>query len=139
MRYEGFDGRKRTLNLAKYTSKRKRKNESGLHKRARKVIHELFNVSYVFEEVALPGSNNEFHNQLYADFFVPKEYLIIEVQGSQHYGYNGHYCKTAVDFVKQQKRDNDKKEWAELNGFVLIELDYNETDDEWRDKINNRR
>lgn len=33
------------------------------------------------------------------------------------------------------KRDNEKKEWCELNNIQLVELPYNEDINEWRKRI----
>ena len=43
-----------------------------------------------------------------------------------------------MEFFKAQARDKDKKKWCQINEFTLIELFYNESIDEWRDKIWNQ-
>lgn len=69
-----------------------------------------------------------------ADFYIPDLGIVIEVHGAQHYKYNKHFFKTEEEFARAQRNDEIKKEWAELNEFVFIELPYNKTK-EWGDII----
>lgn len=75
---------------------------------------------------------------VYLDFYINTIKLVIEVHGSQHYKYNTLYHSSAQDFVNQRKRDSDKREWSELNNFTYIELPYNEDEDKWRLRIQQR-
>ena len=36
-------------------------------------------------------------------------------------------------FFKAQARDKDKRAWCKLNHINLIELNYNESEEEWRE------
>lgn len=61
--------------------------------------------------------------QLYYDFMIDDSDTIIEYQGAQHYEpieYLGGYKK----FESQVKRDNIKLNFAENNGYTLIEVPY---------------
>jgi hypothetical protein len=40
-----------------------------------------------------------------------------------------------IGFMKHKKRDQEKKEWCEINGIEYIELPYNETVAEWKKRI----
>lgn len=75
---------------------------------------------------------------VYLDFYINTIKLVIEVHGAQHYKYNTLYHSNAQDFVNQRKRDADKREWSELNNFTYIELPYNEDDDKWLSRIQQR-
>jgi very-short-patch-repair endonuclease len=72
----------------------------------------------VLEDFTIPGS------QLSVDFFLPTLGYVIEVQGSQHKKHSDffHGEKTKLKFAGQMKRDNQKAQWAEQNGFTFIEI-----------------
>jgi len=40
-----------------------------------------------------------------------------------------------MGFKLQEKRDREKREWLELNNIKLIEFNYNEDIEEWKNKI----
>jgi hypothetical protein len=134
MKLKGFDDREYSLSLDKKISG----NCSDLHKRARKLLKTIFKFDTVFEEVQLPGSKTPKNGTLYIDFFIPTQFLAVEVQGQQHTEYTPFFHKNKAEFVRSQVRDNIKREWCELNSFTLIELPYDETDEQWRERIDNR-
>ena len=48
--------------------------------------------------------------------------IAIEVQGEQHNQYNNFFYKHRIDYFFAIKRDVQKAEWLEKNGFKLLEL-----------------
>jgi len=98
---------------------------------ARSLLKELFPTCVVLEEIPIYIRKSEI---LYLDFFMPLTKLCIEVHGEQHYSFVKHYHNNIMGFVKSKKRDNEKKEWCEINNIVYIELPYNKTD-EWRNIV----
>ena len=130
----GLDGNDYTVNFSKSKSRSRRQKKSQYHLRARKLLSELFPYQPRFEEVFLPGSNTVNTGSLYADFFIPKEYLIVEVHGEQHYKFCSFFHKTKADFYKSKKRDKQKIEWCELNSIKIIILPYNK-EDKWKDLV----
>tara|TARA_R100001230_G_C5556573_1_gene82519 strand:- start:421 stop:552 length:132 start_codon:yes stop_codon:yes gene_type:complete len=40
-----------------------------------------------------------------------------------------------LGFAKAKKRDREKLEWCELNGITVVELSYEEDEDEWRTRL----
>lgn len=129
MKVIGLDGRTHTWSPSTKTNHQKR---SKLHLRARYVIKKVYPASVVLEEVFLPGVN------LYADFIIFGSRIMIEVQGQQHFEFNSKFHKSKADFVAQQLKDDNKAEWCKLNNFRLILLPYNETDDEWQNRISSK-
>lgn len=109
-----------------------RSNKSILHDSALKLLKELFPTSIICEEIKLPGT------KLYADIVLPHLYLMIEVQGEQHFKFAKHFHKNKVAFNHSLYRDGDKIEWCNLNKFDLIYLNHHEDLDTWRHKIINR-
>lgn len=134
MKVLGLDGKEYNLKLKTQV----RGKCSELHLRARKVIKNIFPVELVFEEVALPGSKTDKNSSLYLDFLLTGKKLAIEVQGKQHFEYNTFHYNNKVEFGKAQNRDSVKRDWCEMNNITLIELPYNESDDEWTSRIESR-
>lgn len=134
MKVFGLDGKEYSWNLVNRTS---RANFSDLHKKAKKLLKELFPLDTLIEEIALPGTKTTLRKQfLFADFFIPQQRLIVEVQGEQHYKDNRHFFPTKMDFFKAQARDRDKRSWCEINNIRLVELPFSEDEDEWTKRIN---
>lgn len=139
MKYTGFDGRVYPINFREFmvyeSSSRK---SSGLHGRARTLLRKMYPVDILLEEVTLPGSKRGGATKpLYADLMIPSQAIVVEVHGEQHYKFNAHFFKDRRDFLNAQKRDRDKVEWCELNDLTIVELPYNENDDEWQQRIEN--
>jgi hypothetical protein len=106
------------------------RKRSDYHKRARALLHQLFPLENIYEEVYLPGCD-----KLYADFVIPTRKMIVEVHGEQHYHFVSFYYTTILDFIEAKKRDNRKRQWAELNSLTLVELPYDEDIKLWQQRI----
>jgi hypothetical protein len=99
------------------------------HNRARSLLKTLFPTQKILEEVPLAGTN------LKADFYLPLQNIMIEVQGEQHFNYNPFFHGSKMGFIKGQQNDDLKKQWCKLNNVRLVELPQNESDEQWRDHI----
>ena len=108
-------------------------NKSSLHLEARSMIHEHFPTLQVLEEVPVNVRKTEL---LYLDFYLPLIKKCIEVHGEQHYKFSRFFHNTPLGFIKHKKRDQDKKEWCELNNITYIELPFDKKD-EWIKRIKN--
>ena len=108
---------------------------SKLHLAARQLIYGLFPTNPIIEEVLVHPRHGV--NQFF-DFYVPKLRLVIEVHGQQHYKFNSLFHSSATDFVQQKKRDQEKKDWCDINNITYIELPYNEGVAEWQNRIMDR-
>lgn len=109
-----------------------RSNVSNLHKTANQLLISIYPTITFLQEVGIPLRRNE---TLYLDFYVPLLKKAIEVHGEQHYKFVAHYHNNAMGFIKHKKRDNEKKEWCEINGIEYIELPFNESIEEWKQRI----
>ena len=140
MKVKGLNGRDYNLNLNKYkVYKDDTKKKSKYHIRARRVLGELFSGYNILEEVKLPGSTASHRRSvLYLDFFIPNLMLAVEVHGRQHYEYVPFFHKTKAGYLKARARDEDKKEWCELNNINLIALNYLEDENSWRKSLEKR-
>lgn len=105
--------------------------KSSLHLKARELLQSIYSGVPILEEVPIQIRPKEMY---YLDFFLPLLNLGIEIQGEQHYNKNAMFHKSQSDFLKQQKRDAEKRLWAEINGFDLIELKFDEQD-KWQEQL----
>ncbi len=139
MKVIGINGREYVWNLNGYNvpanDTRKR---SKYHMRARNLLREMFHSYRILEEVKLPGSTASHRKGvLFLDFLIPQIKLGIEVHGQQHYEYTPFFHKNKADFAIAKAKDEDKIEWCELNKVDLIVLKYSDTDEQWREQIEN--
>ena len=134
MKVVGLDGKEYSWSPAR--SQGKGENKSGLHRKARRILNEAFPFDRVLEEVTLPGTKSGSRKTLlYADFYIPNHDMVVEVHGEQHFKFVSFFHKDRLSFFKAKGRDRDKRAWCELNHMTLIELNYNESEDEWRSKF----
>lgn len=79
----------------------------------------LFEKEKTFENCRFPDSDRKAK----FDFYLPKENVLIEFDGRQHYENSGGYY-TEEEFQKLQKRDAYKNEWCKKNKIPLIRIPY---------------
>jgi|TARA_R110002110_G_scaffold401317_2_gene618131 hypothetical protein len=108
---------------------------SKYHLKARSLLRQAFPTCQILEEVPIRVRRAE---TLYLDFFVPLHDLCVEVHGEQHYKFVRFYHKTKLGFAQARKRDKKKVEWCELNNISVIELPFNEDENGWKKRIENR-
>ena len=139
MKVIGLNGREYVWNLDGYSvAANDARKRSKFHIRARKLLKEIFHSYRILEEVKLPGSTQSHRKGvLFLDFLIPQIKLAIEVHGQQHYEFCPFFHKNKADFVLAKAKDEDKIEWCELNKVDLIVLKYSDTDEQWRDQIEN--
>lgn len=134
MNVTGLDGKEYKWNP--YNKQSKTSNRSSLHVKAKKLLDELFPHDMILEEVSLPGTKTpRRRGTLRADFFIPNRNLIVEVHGEQHHKFNNFFFKDKLSFFRAKARDLEKKNWCDMNEIKIIELNYNEDQDDWRRKI----
>lgn len=121
VKVKGLDGREYQWKL----TSEPRENASQYHQRAKELLSQSFPFDPILEEIYLPGAG-----RLYADFFLPRQRMIVEVHGEQHYSFSLHLHRDKSGFLRSKIRDNKKKEWCEINSITLIELPYNR-ESEW--------
>ena len=109
-----------------------RSNISNLHKSVLSLLLEIYPTIPILQEISIPLRRNE---TLYLDFYIPLLKKAIEAHGEQHYKFVAHYHSNAMGFIKHKKRDAEKQEWCDLNSIEYIELPFNESKDEWKQRI----
>lgn len=134
----GFDDRQHRLNFNKH---RKNRGRSNLHKRVKNAIKDVFESLSVYEDVVLPGSRRGTKTSLLiADFFLPDLMLIVEAHGEQHFKYIPYFHGAVheggkMNFLISKQRDAQKIEWCDINDIDLVSLHYDETEEEWKQKL----
>lgn len=105
---------------------------SKLHEKAKNLLTNLYPNDMIIEEIVLPGSG---HPPLRADIFLPMRRIMVEVHGEQHFEYNKFFFKDKGQFFKARARDRKKIEWCNINDIMLVEFNFNESEDEWKMKL----
>lgn len=133
MKVTGLDGKTYSWtfsgNMPDYDDE---KTRSSLHLLARNILKSIYPMDRILEEVSLPGSNG-----LTADFWLPLRKTIVEVHGEQHYKYIPFFHNTVLNFYHSKRNDKNKAEWCSINNIFLIELPFNESEQQWRKRIEN--
>ena len=119
--------------LTGHISKGRIKEKSSFHLIARKLLIESFPTLQILEEVPIPLRRSE---TLYLDFYLPLIRKAVEVHGEQHYKFIPFYHHTKINFLKAQKRDNEKKEWCEKNGISHVVLPFYDPLETWSKLLN---
>jgi len=84
-----------------------------------KNLNILYERQKTFNDLKNPKTNWK----LRYDFFIPKENMLIEFNGLQHYKYTKYWNK---NFETQQYKDNLKKEYAINNDYKFLVIKYGE-------------
>lgn len=102
------------------------KSKSSLQGMVGIILMNLFPNHSILEEFTIPGS------RMSVDYFLPDENMVVEIQGEGHTGYTPHFHqdRNLCKFAKQKQHDRKKALWAETNGFKLIEIFPNTTEEE---------
>jgi hypothetical protein len=130
-----LDGNSHKWHLIGHIAKGNNVNKSNLHIKARELIHTCYPTLQVLEEVSIYVRKSEV---LYLDFYLPLIKTCVEVHGEQHFKFIQFYHNNKLGFIKHKKRDQDKKEWCRINSINMIELNFDETTDQWTQKIKNQ-
>lgn len=131
MKFSNLQGHIYEVKLSDYLpSLNDTRPRSSYHLKCRELLQGIFPLDFIYEEVPILGE------KLFIDFLIPVRKIAIETNGQQHFEFNAFFHKgSRANFTRSQKNDARKREWAQLNNFKLIELNYNESESEWRNKI----
>ena len=104
---------------------------SALHKRAVLVVKSRFPTVRILEEISVKVDVGK---TLFLDIYLPSLGIIIEVNGKQHFERCAHF-QSKEQFSVQRHNDRIKSEWAELNELRLVNFNYDESDTDWKHKL----
>ena len=109
-------GKPKKISISKYAVKWDKKIGSNAQFLTKQFIKNYWNGETVCEEFIIPGT------RLRVDLINFSRKIAIEVSGSQHENFNKFFHKNRIGFIKSIKRDFQKIDWLEMNGFKLAEI-----------------
>jgi hypothetical protein len=118
MKFIGLDGKEYHLDVrrSQFPMRSEAGCKSKIQYRCGQLIKKKFNLDPILEEVSLSGHKLSF------DFFIPTHKIAFEIDGSQHQEYNTFFYKNKREFLNAQKRDDDKQQICDANGWTLIRV-----------------
>ena len=132
MQVKTLDGVNQNWQLTGYAAHARMDRKSSFHLAARDLLRTQYPTLQILEEVTVPLRRSEV---VYLDFYIPLLRRALEVHGEQHYKFTPFYHSSQLAFLKAQKKDREKREWCEINSIKYVELPYNETQDQWIERI----
>lgn len=106
-----------SINLAKYKVDWDAPCRSKYQLQIKKWLRPYWGHHVCLEEFLIPGSKMRY------DFVNLTKKIIVEMNGIQHDNYNKHFHRgNRLNFLSQVTRDQCKRDWAEANGFQMIEI-----------------
>ena len=130
MKVIGLDGKTYSWTSGNVPDHDDARHRSSLHLLARTILKSMYPMDRILEESVLPGTGG-----LTADFWLPLRKTIVEVHGEQHYKFIPFFHNTMLNFYHSKKNDKNKIEWCEKNNIYLIELPFNESEQQWRKRV----
>tara|TARA_Y100001938_G_C7956340_1_gene361912 strand:+ start:146 stop:547 length:402 start_codon:yes stop_codon:yes gene_type:complete len=92
-------------------------SRSKIQYKVKRALKESWENHVVFEEFPVAGT------KMTLDFYNANKKIAIEVQGRQHTKYVPHFHgNNKINYISQLRRDNQKREFCEINGIRLIEI-----------------
>ena len=92
------------------------KSRSKLQKSVKDFLSDYWSSHIVYEEFPVYGT------RMAVDILNATKKIAIEVNGNQHDNYVKFFHGSRSGYLKSIKRDVEKANWLEQNGFTLIEL-----------------
>jgi hypothetical protein len=101
----------------------KGKSKSILQGKVGEYLQEKYRFEVILEEFVIPSS------RLSVDFFIPKQGIVIEIDGVQHDKHVPYFHKdqkVSTKFAGQVKRDINKEQWVLYNNYTMIRINNEE-------------
>lgn len=130
MLVKDLDGNESELNISRKRNRSCAKSQ--IFKQAVILVKELYPALTMCFEISIKVQPGKI---LFLDLYVPALELAVEVHGKQHFEFTPHYHKHKHRFGRACLNDMLKKEWCELNKIRYVELKYDESREQWADKL----
>ena len=122
MKLLNIRGRSVNKNVNKYLIDWDKKSRSKIQFATKQFLRPYWRLHLCYEEFPCVGS------LLKVDILNATIKVAIEVNGEQHGSFHYFHNGNRLNYLKSIKNDYKKSEWLELNGFQLIEINYDEID-----------
>ena len=116
MKIKNIFGKEINKSFSKYSIDWERK-VSKPQKRVKGIIRPYWEAQNVYEELYIPNS------RLRVDLINFSTNTVVEISPKQHQEYNEFLHGSRLKYLEAQKRDLQKIEWCEVNGFSYVEID----------------
>ena len=118
MRLYNINGRLQNRSVSKYLIDWNKKSRSKLQKRVKDFLKSHWVAHVVYEEFPVYGT------RLKVDILNATIKVAVEVNGPQHSSFNKFFHgNSRAKYLASIKRDRQKANWLEKNGYKLIELE----------------
>ena len=117
MRLISVTGRAVNRNVSKYLIDWGKKSRSKIQFKTKQFLKEYWENHIVYEEFPVYGS------RMKVDFINATKKIAVEVNGQQHDEFNKFFhSNSRTKYLQSIKRDAEKRQWLELNDFIIIEI-----------------
>jgi len=99
---------------------------SGMHRKVRDILRDIFPGFTVGEEVSMDAVVDGRPTKLFVDLVVKEMRVAVECHGRQHYQYTPHFHHTMDGFRAHQRRDQAKADAIRRAGYSLVVIRYDE-------------
>lgn len=123
MRLYNIHGQLQNKKVTKYLINWSKPSRSNLQFRVKNFFKIYWENQIVYEEFPVFGS------KMKIDILNATKKIAVEVQGPQHFAFNKFFHKDSrSNYLGSIKRDLQKAQWLEKNGFSLLELEGDDLD-----------
>ena len=123
MRLYNVYGKLQSRKVSKYTIDWDAKSKSNIQFKTKQFLKPFWQNHIVYEEFPVYGT------KLKVDFINATKRIAIEVNGTQHNKFNKFFHNNSrANYLESIKRDVKKREWLELNNFLIVEIEQNEVE-----------
>ena len=123
MRLYNVYGKLQSRKVGKYLIDWDDKSKSKIQFKTKQFLKPYWQNHIVYEEFPVYGT------KLKVDFINATKRIAIEVNGTQHNKFNKFFHNNSrANYLESIKRDVKKREWLELNNFLIVEIEQNEVE-----------
>ena len=121
MRLYNLKGKLQSKLVSKYLIGWNKKSRSKIQFKVKQFLKPYWENHVVYEEFPVYGS------RMKVDILNATKKIAVEVNGRQHSSFNAFFHNNSrAKYLASIKRDVEKREWLEKNGFTLIEIEEDE-------------
>ena len=124
MRLYNIRGKLQSKLVGKYLIDWNKKSRSKIQFKVKQFLKHYWENHVVYEEFPVYGS------RMKVDILNSTKKIAVEVNGRQHSNFNSFFHNNSrAKYLASIKRDVEKREWLEKNGYTLIEIEEGEVNE----------